>query len=425
MTKVLNMNYSETVLMYLYGIELIHNGRFSHGNDDDPDYDLPIFNISPKPLNEDIVVKWDVKFKIYCDNCNEGFWTTLRKLLKIGEGCGSCPSKYQDGMHPKIGYGSKYRVSRTIELKQRFGKIDKYLDDNSKPIYDYCSFFYYTTNQKIRIWCNACKLWFYKSIHHFLNGHGCKYCSRKASHLRLRYTLKDVIEKATKLGLTTDYEYLDINYDSGQTVIIVRHMRCGSILRHTLSNHFSTDSSGCQLCGRNDMSIRMRNTLDDIERLAIEYNTCTEFNYLEVHHDNPGKRCHITIRHIRCGFVFKQYIWSHFGNELCPNCSNYNGGFSVHKPAIFYYIKFKIDGKWLYKIGVTNRTIKERFKREGNYIKGYIILLCKRYPSGTKALAREKMYKRLYTKYVYKGPRIMNSTLNTEIYTKDILEMDY
>src|SRR5580704_11517937 len=49
------------------------------------------------------------------------------------------------------------------------------------------------------------------------------------------------------------------------------------------------------------------------------------------------------------------------GDSNCPDCAEY--GFQVGKPAIAYYARFNLDCGTFWKIGVTNRTVTDRFAR--------------------------------------------------------------
>ena len=116
---------------------------------------------------------------------------------------------------------------------------------------------------------------------------------------------------------------------------------------------------------------------------------------------------------------FEQVPDSHLKGRGCPSCAA--SGFNIAKPAYLYYLKITTDtNQVLYKIGITNRTVNERFNlTDLSKIK---IVKQKLYEVGQDALDWETKLKRMYKEYQYKGPDILSSG-NTELFTEDILEL--
>ena len=93
-------------------------------------------------------------------------------------------------------------------------------------------------------------------------------------------------------------------------------------------------------------------------------------------------------------------------------------GFNINKPAILYYLKITTeDNQVLYKIGITNRTVEERFSLID--LKKIEIIKQKTYKNGQEALDKENEIKRVFKEYIYKGPKVLDSG-NTELFVKDI-----
>ena len=99
----------------------------------------------------------------------------------------------------------------------------------------------------------------------------------------------------------------------------------------------------------------------------------------------------------------------------CPTCAV--SGFKPSKPAILYYVK--IHG--MYKIGVTNYTVVERFREDRDLIK---IIRQWHYAKGADAYKREQDILSLFAEYRYTGPRVLGSRGDTELFTRDILELE-
>lgn len=119
----------------------------------------------------------------------------------------------------------------------------------------------------------------------------------------------------------------------------------------------------------------------------------------------------------RCTNFFKLRPADHLSGTGCPRCAKY--GFDQTKPAILYYLKITTDdGKVLYKIGITNRTVNERFRiRDLNKIE---VVKQEEFAIGLDALVKETEIKRKFKQFKYKGPNILSSG-NTELFTKNIL----
>jgi hypothetical protein len=112
--------------------------------------------------------------------------------------------------------------------------------------------------------------------------------------------------------------------------------------------------------------------------------------------------------------------WSSFqqGNR-CPECAV--SGYKSNKPGRLYCIRFDFpDGLSLYKIGITNNTIKRRFCGEPT---PYTILLDYLYEDGSIPPKKERILLASHAKYKYKGPNLLVSG-NTECFTRDILDLD-
>lgn len=122
----------------------------------------------------------------------------------------------------------------------------------------------------------------------------------------------------------------------------------------------------------------------------------------------------------------KGHIWKSTPNKIlqgrgCPSCAEY--GFNKDKPAILYYIKITSYHKEVYyKIGVTNRSIEERFIRDKD--KNIEVLLEKKFSIGIDAWLEEH---ELLSKHRYDRVHItdfLKSGGNTELFENDVLGLD-
>lgn len=84
---------------------------------------------------------------------------------------------------------------------------------------------------------------------------------------------------------------------------------------------------------------------------------------------------------------FEQTANNHLSGAGCPSCSK--TGFSPNKSAILYYLEILTNKEeYLYKIGITNKSINRRYSsKERSIIK---VLKERYYPNGMDALKAEQ-----------------------------------
>jgi hypothetical protein len=113
--------------------------------------------------------------------------------------------------------------------------------------------------------------------------------------------------------------------------------------------------------------------------------------------------------------VFEQRPDNHKSGKGCPKCALY--GFQKSKPAILYYLRITLVDQVLYKIGITNRTVNDRFSVED--LKFIEILYTKNYDSGEDCYSEEQRILKQFEEFKYKGAPVLTSG-NTELFTKDV-----
>ena len=105
----------------------------------------------------------------------------------------------------------------------------------------------------------------------------------------------------------------------------------------------------------------------------------------------------------------------------CSNCADYR--FDQNMPGILYYIAITSEnGQTLYKIGITNLTVEKRFPVIDR--KKIRIVKLWRFEWGGEAAKLERDILKEFHEFKYKGPTILISAANAEIFTKDILNLD-
>jgi len=117
----------------------------------------------------------------------------------------------------------------------------------------------------------------------------------------------------------------------------------------------------------------------------------------------------------------EDHEWLTTPNEVrrgkgCPNCADTS--FKLDKPAILYYVKIEDDTHCFYKVGVTNRTIRERLYKDLD--KRITILAEYSYDKGSDALKHETEILADFADFRVTIPGWLKSKGNTELFNIDI-----
>lgn len=117
---------------------------------------------------------------------------------------------------------------------------------------------------------------------------------------------------------------------------------------------------------------------------------------------------------------FLQTPSSHLNKHGCPSCAV--TGFNKTKSGILYYLKVTSNNTIAYKIGITNRTIQERYSNSDR--SKIIILKMWEYPLGIDAYTKERQIIKLYKDFLYTGDPLLDNG-NTELFILDVLDLDF
>ncbi len=256
---------------------------------------------------------------------------------------------------------------------------------------------------KITLTC-TCKMHgiFYKKPYKLLESTGCPECSKSLRH-RLNFT--DFVKKA-KLLHKNMYEYSSENYNGTRSKI---HITCKThgIFTQRVSEHLS--GHGCPGCSKQISAQKHRKPFSDFENKANEIHNF-KYTYKENTYTAIKDKVVIT-----CPIHddFKQAAYSHLQGVGCPLCAT--SGFDEQKPAILYYLK--VNGGQAYKIGITNKTVQERFSN--TELQLIEIIHTQYFPLGKTAYLIEQKLLNEFKHLQYTGSQLLQSG-NTELFTEDI-----
>lgn len=285
---------------------------------------------------------------------------------------------------------------------EEFIKKAKFIHGNK---YDYSLVQYLNNKTKVEIICNieGHKNFMQTPDAHINIGNGCPECKK----CKLSYSTDTFIKKANKVH-SNYYTYQSTVYTlAGNAVTVTCPVHGDFSVR--ANQHLAG-----QICMKCDIANKTKSVEEYLLEAAAIHND--KYDYSLVNYTTNKEQIRIV-----CPMhgEFKQRASDHLAGASCPSCAKY--GFQPNKSAILYYLKITTDtNQVLYKIGITNRTVNERFNLTD--LSKIEIVKQKLYTDGAEALKWETKLKRMYKEYQYKGPDILSSG-NTELFTEDIIAM--
>ena len=272
--------------------------------------------------------------------------------------------------------------------------------------YDYSAVEYTKSSIKVKIVCPEHGE-FQQTPNHHLRGHRCPKCGNSTKGVSKK---QDSFIEEAKNTHNNNYLYDKVVYKNNNTKVIITCPTHGDF-EQAPKNHLK--GQGCPECGKvtnrkptNYYRNRFINLANEIFNKKYDYSII----------DYRKSNIKVSILCPEHG-VFRMLPNSHLSGQGCPACSI--SGFDKTKPAILYYLK--INGGQAYKIGITNRTIGERFSN--TELQVIEVLKTWYYIKGYEASEEEQRILKEYKEYKYTGDNLLTSG-NTELFCKDILNLD-
>jgi hypothetical protein len=296
--------------------------------------------------------------------CSEGH-KTKKSVGMLPRGCRVCAGQYID-------YGM---VKEGIESVQGYSLLSTSLE---------------SAVAKLSISCDQ-QHTYTASWNNFQQGGRCSVCAGYVSH--------DFVNKAF---VSEGWQLLD-HYEKSHTP-----MRVVCSEGHSTTKSWSAWQNG-QRCAMCDGQIV---THEQVERMYAQegYTLLTKYK-----NKNTKVKYRCPEGHERWAVAgsFKQGC-------RCGECAD--RGFNQGKPGTLYYIAFNHPDHPtpLYKIGITNRTVQERFAPEPT---PYRIIHTESYLFGFLAYEKEQRILAQHAAHKYTGANLLVSG-NTELFTTDILNLD-
>lgn len=231
----------------------------------------------------------------------------------------------------------------------------------------------------------------------------CRSCANK--RVTVNYTAQ-YYDKALEEAFSGSISKIEAIVNA-KTKILHVHTTCGYKWAVT-PNSLLQLKVGCPKCG--DASAALANSKSDNEY------TCelkeTQIRHLEPYINAATKILHT---HLLCGHEWKATPSSVLKRTACVMCARY--GFRKDKPATLYYLEVTCNGVTAYKIGITNRTVADRYSV--TELKKIIVLWERHYINGGDCHNEEQRIIQLNKSIRYKGKPLLSSG-NTELFSSHI-----
>lgn len=270
--------------------------------------------------------------------------------------------------------------------------------------FDYSLVEYITGTTNITIICKEHGT-FQQAPKTHLQGFGCSKCSG----LHKMNTQEFVTKSKLKHGDT--YEYTLSNYVNNKTKLIITCKTHGDFLQ--APNHH-LNGKGCRKCRDLLLSKKFSSTTEDfiLKAKALHNNNYT---YELVEYINNRTKVVITCKYHG---TFLQTPNQHLGGHGCKQCadiSSLSKRFMYYRntPTTVYIIKYQE----LYKIGITTKSVQERYSNEVKDISKIQIVTEILFPNYKDAYDYEQKLITANSHYKYVGEPIFNNTGITEIFT--------
>lgn len=239
-----------------------------------------------------------------------------------------------------------------------------------------------------------------------IKGSNCPQCAIESSSNKTRWTKEQFIEKAIKVH-GNKYDYSKVEYKQNKILITITCPKHGDFKQ---TPHTHTQGSGCLKCRDESLTDTTETFITKAQKIHGNLYSYDKVNYIKSWNK-------VLITCLNCG-DFKQTPNNHLQGKGCKNCGGY--GFNSKLLAFLYYLKVTYNNQVFYKIGITNRTVNERFGSDMQYIQ---VLHKIHYKFGQDAYNEEQRILKQFKDFKYIGPDILKSG-NTELFTTNIFGYD-
>ena len=280
--------------------------------------------------------------------------------------------------------------------------------------YDYSQVEFAGVESKIKIICLEHGEFIQRVMVH-LKGFNCPRCGRESTAKKLNYS-QDRFIKDSQVTHGNKYDYSQVEYVNAQSKVKIICPEHGLFEQRPV-NHVR--GIGCSKCSDVISGEKRRLTTEQFIELAKLVHG-NKYDYSKVAYLTFHEKVEIIC--LEHGAFWQSAVNHVKGNKSgCPGCAL--SGFDQTKPALLYYLAVVTDSnEVLYKIGITNLTLKKRFPTVDldriRVIKTWL------FDKGSEAADRELAVLREFMDDRYVGDDILKGAGNTELFVRDVLGLD-
>lgn len=281
--------------------------------------------------------------------------------------------------------------------------------------YDYSEFVYVNWKTKVKIICPYHGIFEQRTDHH-LNGNGCNKCAAEQRALKKLISKEEFIKRANEIH-NNYYDYSLFTPCKAKDKIKIICPEHG-IFEQTYDHHLHQKSK-CPKCSQLHGNNLKKDSLETFIKKANKIHK-NRYDYSLVNY--IGSKIKIKIICPIHG-KFEQQPYNHLMKKGCYKCSREQNAFSKsgftkiakNKECIFYILKCFNEKEQFYKIGITSRTVQERYKNKKEMPYNYEII--KEYKSTALDIWElENRFKINFKENLY-SPEIKFAGSKTECFT--------
>ena len=225
-----------------------------------------------------------------------------------------------------------------------------------------------------------------------------------------KLTLDSFLNRASSVH-EDKYDYSKVNYENYHEKVEIICKIHGSFKQRP-SKHLA--GQGCPKCGIIKYTTSQITPFKKVKEKFVKIHKGI-YKYVEESYTKSKVKMQIVCQ--KHG-VFMQTPEQHLRGYGCPKCAK-NGTFDMDGYSLLYYVSIN-NGEY-YKIGVTNNTVKNRFKKDIHVSVQLIHQWF--YFVGEQAYRKEQEIMKEFSDKLAKNIKILR-TGNSEIFIEDVLNLD-
>ena len=238
--------------------------------------------------------------------------------------------------------------------------------------YDYSKSKYINSYTNVEIVCKKCGKSFFQLPNNHWKGYRCTHCYAKR-----RFTIEQFIQKSKEVHGNT-YDYSRVQYKNNATKVLIVCSNHGEFYQ-SAATHMK--GVGCPKCATYSNARKARVSFAEFAKRSRD-NHGGSYTYSKELYQGLDKKAGITCK--KHG-LFYQDAKAHMHGKGCRQCGFESSGFDRSRfkrvckknndgRGLFYVIKCKLGKESFYKIGITSRSVKERYCSKGHLPYSYTTL---------------------------------------------------